>query len=137
MVGSLSDVQEPQRDPVIDEWLSAGRLGERYLEMDQLTGLQLAATSGDAPPPSDELLFRWYRTIALSRRVTDQSELAFITQARAQNWPWQKIADVLGLPDTETAEHRSAVLGAEVDRMHPDRTRQPWFPWNDPRVRQG
>lgn len=125
-----------QRDPVIDEWLGINRLGAQYLETDQLAGLYLAATSGETPACPEEVLFRWYRMIALHRRIVDQSELAFITQARSQGWPWNQIADVLGLPDAEAAEQRSNVLGVELERTHPARTRQPWLPVNDSRAHE-
>jgi hypothetical protein len=54
----------------------------------------------------NEVMKRWHWLIAVQRRVADQSEPAFIDQARRQGWSWQRIADVLGLPDAEAAEQR-------------------------------
>lgn len=129
-------MDQQQRDPAIDEWLGANRLGDQYLSANQLTGLYLAATSDEAPDCPDEVLFRWYRMIAQYRRTVDQSEVGFISQARSEGWSWQKIAEVLGLRNAEAAEQRSGVLSAELERTHPGRTKQPWLPWNDRRAQQ-
>jgi hypothetical protein len=72
---------------------------------------------------------RWHWLIASQRRMANQSEPAFIDQARRQGWTWQRIADVLGLPDAEAAEQRQAVLAAELTRTLPSNLPQPWLGW--------
>jgi hypothetical protein len=130
-------MEDSQRDPVIDDWLRRSGFGEQGPQMttDQLTGLLVVAKSNESPTCPDGVLTAWYQAIARHRRVVDQSEPAFIEQARRQGWTWQKIAEVLGLPSAEAAERRCDVLAAELVRTHPSQTPQPWLPWGDPRAR--
>jgi hypothetical protein len=70
---------------------------------------------------------RWHWLLAATRRTADQSEPAFIAQARRQGWTWERIAQVLGLPDAAAAEQRLDVLAAELDRTNPNNLPQPWL----------
>ncbi|MBP2339802.1 hypothetical protein JOF41_005980 [Saccharothrix coeruleofusca] len=117
------------RDPVVDDWFRDLPAGEVLLEAEQLSGLMLAVERYQPEEVSDLVMARWHRLIASHRRLADQSEPAFIDQARRQGWTWQRIADVLGLPDAEAAEQRQAFLAAELTRTHPANQPQPWIGW--------
>lgn len=129
--GMTSDDNRPSpRDPAIDRWLRDVPVGsEVLLGTDQLTGLLLAVQHDQPTEVPDEVMARWHWLLAVQRRVANQSEPAFIDQARRQGWSWQRIADVLGLPDAEAAEQRQAVLAAELARTHPSALPQPWLGW--------
>lgn len=96
-------------------------------QSDQLTALLLAAKRREPPEFPEEILISWHRLIIRQRRVVDQSESAFIHEARWQGWSWQRIADALGLPDATAAERRSEVLAAELARTHPSQNPKPWL----------
>jgi hypothetical protein len=123
------------RDPIIDNWLRTTLSAnptlrvptELVLEIDQLSALRLVASEPGVDVP-DEVLARWYPALTRARRLADQSEPAFIEQARHQGWSWARIAAVLGLPDAEAAERRPDALAAELTRTHPSVTPQPWVP---------
>ncbi|WP_156077388.1 hypothetical protein [Saccharothrix sp. NRRL B-16314] len=119
-----SDDNRPDpRDPVVDDWLGDGML----LGINQLTGLLFAVERDRPAEVPDEVMRRWHRLLAVQRRVADQSEPAFIDQARRQGWSWERIADVLGLADAEAAERRQAALAAELARTHPSALPRPWL----------
>lgn len=115
-------------DPMIEEWLSGREdISHLVLRIPQLTGLLLAVERDRPAEVPDEVMRRWHRLLAAQRRIADQSEPAFIDQARRQGWSWQRIADVLGLPDAEAAQRRQEALAAELDRTHPSALPQPWL----------
>jgi hypothetical protein len=129
MDGMTSDDGRPlSRDPAIDHWLVDVSGGpEMLLGIDQLTGLLLAVGRDRPAEVPEEIMSRWHRLLAVQRRVADQSEPAFIEQARRQGWSWQRIADVLGLPDAEAAERRQATLATELARTLPSALPAPWL----------
>jgi hypothetical protein len=59
--------------------------------------------------------------------VADQSEPAFIDRARRQGWTWQRIADVLGLPNAEAADTGAQSSVAELAWVLPSNLPQPWL----------
>jgi hypothetical protein len=109
-------------NPIIDRWLA--EQAPQLPEADQLNAL-LASTHLGRPCP-DDVLEAWGREVVISRRVVDQSEPAFIAEARRQGWSWERIADRLGLPDAAAAEQRQAVLEAELTRTHPQNLPGAW-----------
>ncbi|AHH96846.1 hypothetical protein GCM10010174_34000 [Kutzneria viridogrisea] len=126
-----------ERDPVLDEWLRDSKFGEGgfHMKMDQLAAMQLVAEQTAEACP-DRVLERWYMLLTRHRRVGNQSERAFLAQARRRGWAWDRIAAVLGLPDAAAAEQRQEFLSAELTRTHPSQDPQPWLPWGDPRVQK-
>lgn len=83
------------------------------------------------------VLRRWHWLLAATRRTADQSEPKFIEQARRQGWTWERIAQVLGLPDAAAAERRLDVPAAELRRTHPSALPRPWLgrePDEDPEL---
>ncbi|MFD1147045.1 hypothetical protein [Saccharothrix hoggarensis] len=127
-----SDESRPaSRDRAIDEWLGAvpGDARDVLMGIDQLNGMALAVRRDQPAEVPDEVMTRWHSLLARQRRVADQSEPVFIEQARRQGWSWQRIADVLGLPDADAAERRRDVLAAELARTHPGNLPQPWLGW--------
>jgi hypothetical protein len=124
------DSRPVHHDPAIDRWLRDLPGGPGLLlETHQLTALLLAIRRDEPPEVPDEVMTRWHWLIAVQRRIANQSEPAFIEQARRQGWTWQRIADVLGLPNAEAAEQRQAVLAAELTHTHPSNLPQPWLGW--------
>ncbi|WP_328609843.1 hypothetical protein OG943_12165 [Amycolatopsis sp. NBC_00345] len=111
-------------NPIIDRWLA--EQAPQLPEADQLSALLAATNLGHAYP--DDVLEAWGHEVVLARRVVDQSEPAFIAEARRQGWSWERIAERLGLPDAETAEQRQAVLEAELIRTHPQNLPGAWRP---------
>ncbi|MGW4486321.1 hypothetical protein ACWEOE_21050 [Amycolatopsis sp. NPDC004368] len=112
-------------DPALERWLAENAAGQP--PSDVLTAALFAARTGHEPP--DDVLDARGREVVTSRRVVDQSEPEFITQARRRGWSWERIAERLGLPGAEAAEHRQAELEAELDRTHPQnipRARRAW-----------
>lgn len=128
MDGMTTDDGRPSsRDSAIDHWLGDVSGGpEVLLSVDQLTGLMLAVGRDRPAEVPEEIMLRWHRLLAVQRRVADQSEPTFIDQARRQGWSWQRIAEVLGLPDAEAAERRQADLAAELARTLPTALPGPW-----------
>ncbi|SEO84720.1 hypothetical protein [Amycolatopsis saalfeldensis] len=108
----------------VDRWLSGTKLASGGA--DRLTKMQLATQLGHDVPP--EVLSQWGHEIVIARRVVDQSEPAFIAEARRQGWSWERIADRLGLPAAEAAEQRQTVLEAELTRTHPRNLPGAWRP---------
>jgi hypothetical protein len=116
-----------QRDPYIDAWLREREGADLLKDLDQLIALQLAVDR-DRPDEVPALVMRrWHSLLAATRRTADQSEPKFIEQARRQGWTWERIAQVLGLPDAAAAEQRLDVLAAELRRTHPSALPQPWL----------
>lgn len=118
------------RNSVIDQWLSDqfGDEGRLLLSIGQLQALTLASTRRDPPQFSDEVLTAWRQAIVRQRLVVNQSEIAFMEQARAHGQTWQDIAENLGLPSSEAAERRLKALKEEVARTHPGANPQPYLP---------
>lgn len=124
MIDGMAPVE---RDPYIDEWLRGRETAELLVDINQLVALQLAV-GRELPDEVPALLMqRWHWLLAVTRRTADQSEPAFIEQARRQGWTWERIAQVLGLPDAAAAEQRLDVLAAELLRTHPSSLPQPWL----------
>jgi hypothetical protein len=112
-------------NPLLEDWL-AEQLPPRLLPTEHLTALLAVTQLGHAVP--EDVLDAWAREVVLAHRVVNQSEPAFIAEARRQGWSWERIADRLGLPDAETAEQRQAVLEAELTRTHPQNLPGAWHP---------
>ncbi|MFI5611665.1 hypothetical protein [Amycolatopsis sp. NPDC051903] len=117
------------RDSTIDDWLRASGSSDRgiHLTSDQLAGLTMVVeTDAEVPELPDEVLQAWYMRITAQRRIVDQAEAAFIPMARRNDWSWERIAAVLGLPDADAAQERGAALAAQLHHTHPATTPQPW-----------
>ncbi|WP_326835770.1 hypothetical protein VSH64_12695 [Amycolatopsis rhabdoformis] len=109
-------------NPTLDRWFA-----EQVPDLpptEVLTALLMASQLGHEVP--DDVLDAWGREVVTSRRIVDQSEPEFITQARRRGWSWARIADRLGLPSAEAAEQRQAALEAELDRTHPQNLPGAW-----------
>jgi hypothetical protein len=124
MIDGMASVE---RDPYIDEWLQAREGADMLADINQLVALQLTI-GRDQPDEVPALVMqRWHWLLSVTRRTANQSEPAFIEQARRQGWSWERIAQVLGLPDAAAAEQRLDVLDAELLRTHPGTLPQPWL----------
>jgi hypothetical protein len=126
-LGMIGGMPAAERDPMIDEWLGEREGAEVLSSTHQLTGLLLAVRRDRPDAVPDEVMRRWHWTLASTRRTADQSEPAFIEQARRQGWTWERIAQVLGLPDAAVAERRLDALAAELHRTNPGNLPQPWL----------
>ncbi|MEW2508278.1 hypothetical protein ACQPXB_24940 [Amycolatopsis sp. CA-161197] len=109
-------------NPILERWLTEHLPDLAPTEV--LTALLMTAQLGHDVP--DDVLDAWGREVVITRRVVDQSEPEFITQARRRGWSWDRIADRLGLPSAEAAEHRQATLEAELERTHPQNLPGAW-----------
>ncbi|WIX76278.1 hypothetical protein QRX50_33070 [Amycolatopsis carbonis] len=109
-------------NPTLERWFTEHVPGVR--PADVLTALLMATQLGHEVP--EDVLDAWGREVVTSRRVIDQSEPEFINQARRHGWSWERIAERLGLPSAEAAEHRQAVLEGELDRTHPQNLPGAW-----------
>ncbi|MEO6086916.1 MAG: hypothetical protein ABIQ18_27775 [Umezawaea sp.] len=116
-----------ERDPHVDEWLRGREMAELLAKTNQLVALQLAVGREQPDEVPAPIMQRWHWLLAVTRRTANQSEPAFIEQARRQGWSWERIAQVLGLPDAAAAEQRLDVLAAELHRTHPGNLPQPWL----------
>lgn len=116
-----------ERDSYIDAWLREREAAELLVDTNQLVALQFSV-GRDQPDEVPALVMRrWHWMLAATRRTANQSEPVFIEQARRQGWTWERIAQVLGLPDAAAAEQRLDVLAAELRRTHPSNLPQPWL----------
>ncbi|MGH9061725.1 MAG: hypothetical protein ACRDZY_19760 [Acidimicrobiales bacterium] len=112
-------------NPLVETWL-AEQVPPRLLPTEHLTALLAVTQLGHAVP--EAVLDAWGSEVVVARRVVDQSEPAFIAEARRQGWSWERIAGRLGLPDAGTAEQRQAMLEAELTRTHPQNLPGAWHP---------
>ncbi|OLR95043.1 hypothetical protein [Actinokineospora bangkokensis] len=110
-----------QRYPRIDEWLREAH-GDPHSDVltstDQLTALHLVVArdgGADVPP---EVLTAWRQLLNRRKLGLAQSEIAFITSARAQGWEWSRIDTALGCDDSAA---RLAELERAVADRHPQR----------------
>lgn len=123
----IEDMPPVERDPSIDAWLGEREGAESLMTIHQLGALQPAVHRDQPDEVPAEVMRRWHWLLASTRRTADQSEPKFIEQARRQGWTWERIAQVLGLPDAAAAEQRLDVLAAELRRTHPGNLPQPWL----------
>jgi hypothetical protein len=111
-------------NPIIDRWLA--EQAPQLPAANHLSALHVVPHKHHDVP--EDVLEAWGHEVVLARRIVDQSEPAFIAEARRQGWSWERIAERLGLPDAETAEQRQAVLEAELLRTHPQNLPGAWRP---------
>ncbi len=84
----------------------------------QLNALRVSSELGVGNFP-DNVLTAWAIEIVRAHRVVNQSESAFIEEARNKGWTWEQIRDRLGFQSLEVAKGRQEALALELERTQP------------------